>query len=323
MNYSLDDFSKIIQKALAEIAFPAEPALLYEPIKYTLSSGGKRIRPLITLASCYMYSDNVYCALDAAVAVEVFHNFTLLHDDIMDKSDIRRGRPTVHKKWDENVAILSGDAMLIYAYKLLSHGDSSKLKKMLEVFNNIAIGVCEGQQYDMNFETATDVTLAEYMKMIELKTSVMMGGSAQLGAIAGSASDSEARALCRFGTNLGLAFQLQDDILDTYGDEKTLGKSIGDDIASNKKTFLLIKALELTSDRTYLEAVLKCDKISREEKFDKVKSIYDAAGVREAAEARLSELFAAASATLEDIKVAHHRKDPLREITQVLIKRQK
>ena len=231
-----------IENYLAQTEFPAEPELLYAPIGYSLAGGGKRLRPMLLTLSCGIFSDDVKQALPAAAAVEVFHNFTLLHDDIMDNAAVRRGKPSVHAKWGQNVAILSGDAMMIYAYRLLSSVPANLLPQVLSTFNTMALEVCEGQQYDMDFEQKPKVSVVEYMHMIELKTSVLLAGSVVIGAMLGGASDEDCRRLRRFAVELGLAFQLQDDWLDVYGDPARFGKKIGGDILNNKKTYMLINA---------------------------------------------------------------------------------
>ena len=236
--YTNEQLQTLIENYLAQTEFPAEPELLYAPIAYSLSGGGKRLRPMLVLLAHAVFADNVQQALPAAGAVEVFHNFTLLHDDIMDNAAIRRGKPSVFAKWGQNVAILSGDAMLIYAYRLLCGLPADKLPQVLATFDDMALEVCEGQQYDMDFEKKQKVSVVEYMHMIELKTSALLAGSVLIGALLGGASENDCRKLRRFAIELGLAFQLQDDLLDSYGDER-LGKAIGGDILEGKKTYLI------------------------------------------------------------------------------------
>lgn len=277
-----------------------EPRGLYAPVRYILEDGGKRIRPLLCLMGADLYSDDPEAALPAAVAVEVFHNFTLLHDDIMDKAELRRGRPTVHLKWNESGAILSGDAMLILAYQILHAGAASygteKLTELLAVFNRAAMEVCQGQQYDMDFEASDrPVTREEYIGMIRLKTSVLLAAALEMGAVVGGASAAERRAAYEFGVNLGLAFQIQDDLLDTYGDARTFGKTIGGDIAVGKKTFLHITAIERAAE-AQRAAILAPGDIA--EKLPRVRDIYNELGVREAAEQAIAEYFGAALAAL-------------------------
>ncbi|NJB84875.1 geranylgeranyl diphosphate synthase type II [Lewinella marina] len=243
----IQELHQLFLDKLADSIWSSEPRGLYEPIEYILSIGGKRVRPLLALMAARMFGDAEDCraGLPVALAVEVFHNFTLLHDDVMDESPLRRGQPTVHEKWDVNTAILSGDLMLIKAYDLLSRlPDRSRLPELLDTFNRVATGVCEGQQYDVDFERRSDVTIEEYLKMIELKTAVLLGGALEMGALAAGASRADADHLYAFGRLTGLAFQVHDDLLDTFGDGAQTGKLTGNDIIRNKKTFLYIKAVE-------------------------------------------------------------------------------
>ncbi|MBN1252782.1 MAG: polyprenyl synthetase family protein [Bacteroidales bacterium] len=272
--YTFKELQNIIEDNLSKIDLDISPIELYEPIKYTLSAGGKRVRPTLTLAACNLFSEDIEKSIKPALALEVFHNFTLLHDDIMDKAELRRNSATVHEKWNENIAILSGDAMSIKAYELLSDTEENHLKSVLKIFNKMAIQICEGQQFDMNFEEKNDVSEDEYLEMIKLKTSVLLATSLKIGAIVGGANENDAQNLYDFGLNLGLAFQLQDDFLDVYGDVNTFGKKIGGDIIANKKTFMLIKALEIAD----IETKLKINEILNLKEFDKnfkIKSIVD------------------------------------------------
>lgn len=237
----LEDIQQYITKSLSGISYPAQPQNLYQPIKYILSLGGKRLRPALLLLSNQLFDGNSKEAIHAALAVEVFHNFTLLHDDIMDNAPLRRGKPTVHEKWNRNVAILSGDVMLVEAYKLLSKIPKDKLEVVLNTFNTMAVEVCQGQQMDMDFESHNDVTIPEYIEMIRLKTSVLLGASLKMGALLANTSKENANAIYNFGVNLGIAFQLQDDFLDSFGDPEKFGKKVGGDIVENKQTFLFIQ----------------------------------------------------------------------------------
>ena len=241
----LEDLQSIISEAVQKLDFPGYPAKLYEPISYILSLGGKRMRPALLLMACELFGGDVNKAISPALAIEVFHNFTLMHDDIMDNAPLRRGKTTVHERWNKNVAILSGDVMLIEGYKLMMQVEDRLLRPILDIFNTTAVGVCEGQQLDMEFETRDVVDINEYINMIRLKTAVVLGGALKIGALIGGAPAKDADLLSQFGVQLGVAFQLQDDILDVYGDPEKFGKQVGGDIISNKKTFLLIKALEL------------------------------------------------------------------------------
>ncbi|MBR5763372.1 MAG: polyprenyl synthetase family protein, partial [Bacteroidaceae bacterium] len=238
--------SQLIEKVnlfIEQLPYERKPAGLYDPVKYVLSLGGKRIRPVLMLMAYNLYKENVDDIMMQAVALETYHNYTLLHDDLMDKADVRRGKPTVHKKWDDNTAILSGDSMLVLAYqRMLSGLDSENIKKVLDLFTVTALEIGEGQQYDMEFETRNDVTEAEYIEMIRLKTSVLLACALKIGALLGGASDKEADTLYDYGQEIGLAFQLQDDYLDVYGDPAVFGKKIGGDILCNKKTYMLINA---------------------------------------------------------------------------------
>ena len=243
-------FNEILEKVeheISQLSFEYPPKSLYDPIEYILSLGGKRIRPALALMACNLYKENIDNVINPALGVEVFHNFTLLHDDLMDKADKRRNKPTVHKVWNDNTAILSGDAMLIAAYQLIGKTEPDYLKEVFDLFTETALEICGGQQYDMEFESRMDVTEPEYIEMIRLKTAVLLACSLKIGAITGGASKEDAANLYDFGINIGLAFQLQDDLLDVYGDTATFGKNIGGDITCNKKTFLLIHAFELAS----------------------------------------------------------------------------
>src|ERR1700744_2149787 len=244
----LEDLQQIISEAVDKQTFPHYLAALYEPISYILSIGGKRMRPALLLMACDLFGGDVDDALAPALAIEVFHNFTLMHDDIMDNAPLRRGRTTVHERWNKNVAILSGDVMLIEGYKLMMQVKDHLLRQILDIFNNTAVGGCAGQQVDMEFEERNDVQIDEYINMIRLKTAVVLGGALKIGALIGGADTEDAVLLQAFGEQLGVAFQLQDDILDVFGDPEKFGKQVGGDILSNKKTFLLLKALELADD---------------------------------------------------------------------------
>jgi geranylgeranyl diphosphate synthase type II len=302
-----------------------EPKELYDPIRYILSLGGKRIRPVSTLMACNLFSDDVKEAIAPAVSLEVFHNFTLLHDDIMDNAPVRRGKPTVHAKWNNNVAILSGDAMQILAYQLMCKSNSQKLGALLELFNTTAIEVCEGQQYDMNFASRNNVTIQEYTRMIELKTSVLLAACMKTGAICGGASAADANHLYEFGRNLGLAFQVQDDYLDAYADEETFGKKTGGDIAENKKTFLLIKAIELaqTEELSILKKAFDGHIPDVNEKIRIVKSVYDKLGIPQITAETIKAYSDKAFEYLESVRVSFDRKEPLHQLALSLMNRQK
>ena len=274
-----------IEKAIAALDWKREPYGLYEPIEYTLASGGKRLRPRLVLLAAEMFGGKEEKVLPAALAIEVFHNFTLLHDDVMDKADIRRGRPTVHVRWNDNTAILSGDQMVIEAYTLLSRVPADRLSETLRLFNKMATEICEGQQYDMEFEGREQVSIEEYMQMIRLKTSVLLATALQIGAYVAGANAAQQKALYEYGINIGLAFQIQDDILDVYGDPRTFGKAIGGDICCNKKTYMLLTALQRADDETRaeLEQWLQTQDKS-DEKIQAVPDIYTRTGAREVCE---------------------------------------
>ena len=311
-----------IENYLAQTEFPAEPELLYAPIGYSLAGGGKRLRPMLLTLSCGIFSDDVKQALPAAAAVEVFHNFTLLHDDIMDNAAVRRGKPSVHAKWGQNVAILSGDAMMIYAYRLLSSVPANLLPQVISTFTTMALEVCEGQQYDMDFEEKPKVSVVEYMHMIELKTSVLLAGSVVIGAMLGGASDEDCRRLRRFAVELGLAFQLQDDLLDSYGDQR-LGKAIGGDILEGKKTYLMITAMSHADEATreMLRTAYRDPALSDAEKIGKVKSIYDRLDVPRLTEQQIQLRFERALSILDTLSVAPSRTQRMRDYAMSLMDR--
>ena len=314
----------IFENYLAQTEFPAEPERLYAPIRYSLSGGGKRLRPMLLLLACGVFSDRTDHALPAAAAVEIFHNFTLLHDDIMDNATIRRGKPSVHAKWGRNVAILSGDAMLIYAYRLLCGLPADKLPQVLATFDDMALEVCEGQQYDMDFEKKQKVSVVEYMHMIELKTSALLAGSVLIGALLGGASENDCRKLRRFAIELGLAFQLQDDLLDSYGDER-LGKAIGGDILEGKKTYLVVTAMSRADEATRkeLRALLADTEMDPQKKIAAVKAVFDRLDVPHLAEQQIELRFERALAQLDTLPVDAARTAPLREFAAGLMGRTK
>lgn len=323
MLYS-DKLLDYVENYLAQIDFPEEPELLYTPISYSMQGGGKRLRPVLLMLAYGLYADEYRAALPAAAAVEVFHNFTLLHDDIMDNALIRRGKPSVYAKWGKNVAILSGDAMLIEAYRLLGQVAPAYLPAVLEVFNRTAVEVCEGQQYDMDFEERQKVSVVEYMRMIELKTAVLLAGAVVIGAILGGASEEDCRRLRRFAIELGLAFQLQDDLLDSYGDER-LGKAIGGDILEGKKTYLMITAMSHANEEqrevlrtTHLDATL-----TDAEKIARVKALYDLLEIPHLTEQQIAIRFERALAQLEGLEALPERVEELKQYATSLMGRKK
>lgn len=281
-----------INEAIAKIDWKRQPYGLYEPIEYTLAAGGKRVRPQLAMIASQLFDGNDEDVLPAALALEIFHNFTLLHDDVMDHAEVRRGRPTVHVKWNENTAILSGDQMLIEAYKMLSQVPADKLPKVLQLFNKMATEICEGQQYDVDFESQEHVAIDDYLLMIRLKTSVLLATALQMGAYIAGAGEREQDALYQFGIHIGLAFQIQDDILDVWGDPATFGKAIGGDIACNKKTFVTLTALQLADEdsRHALHTWLSQTMQDNVEKIAAVTAIYDRLEVRAECEKRVVEL---------------------------------
>lgn len=315
----------IIEKSLSELGYAElEPRALFEPIGYTLSLGGKRVRPLLCLLACHLYSDNIATALPIARALEVFHNFTLLHDDLMDKSPIRRGQPTVYRKWNDNTAILSGDAMSIDAYRSLEGIENPQLLfKVLPFFNKMAIEICKGQQYDMDFEEREHVSVAEYIEMIRLKTAVLLGAALRLGALAAGAYDSDAQILDEVGQALGLAFQIQDDYLDVYGDEKTFGKPIGGDIMNGKKTLMLLytQAKLERDDRAELDRLMQLGQEHKEERISGVRRLYDKAGTPIYAQHEIERLTQEALTKLRGLGLKQERLEPLYQLFDKLTTR--
>ena len=315
-----------INKEIARLDWNKEPKGLYEPIAYTLETGGKRVRPTLALVAAECITNgglinSMDDVLPAALALEVFHNFTLMHDDVMDRAQVRRGRETVHVKWNDNTAILSGDQMLIEAYKLLAKVPAPKLPQVLNWFNEMATGICEGQQYDVDFEHMSQVTIDDYMKMIELKTSVLLANAMRIGGYIAGASASQQEALYQYGLHIGLAFQIQDDILDVYGDPKTFGKAIGGDICANKKTALLLTALETAdaeSKAELLQWLMATDK--EEEKIAAVTAIYDRLGVRTACESLMEQHTAKALEQLDRLP-QNDATESLRELAEKLATR--
>lgn len=310
---------------IASLPYERKPKTLYEPIEYVLAAGGKRIRPSFVLMAYNLFHDDVDRILPVATALETYHNYTLLHDDLMDKADMRRGRPTVHKKWDDNTAILSGDTMLVLAYEHLAKCDTKYLKPALDLFTETALEVSEGQQFDMEFETRNDVAEEEYIEMIRLKTSVLLACALKMGAVVAGASDADANALYAFGEKVGLAFQLQDDLLDVYGDPKVFGKAIGGDITSNKKTFMLINAFNRADDETRaeLERWTTATKFDPAEKIAAVTEIYNRLGIDKLAEQRIKEYFEQSRQHLDELSVSDDRKAVLREYTERMMNRKK
>ena len=319
---TLQEIQALLARALEQADLEREPQGLYAPVRYILSLGGKRVRPALALLACNLYADDVTPAVAPALGLEIFHNFTLLHDDIMDKADVRRGHPTVHRKWDENTAILSGDAMQMVACRYMCQAPAHDLPRVLDAFTRMALEICEGQQYDMEFERRTEVTAEEYLEMIRLKTAVLLATALRIGAWIGGADDRDADLLYDFGINLGLAFQLKDDLLDVYGDERTFGKRIGGDISCNKKTYLLIHARQLArgGDAAELARWLATDVPSRE-KIEAVTALYDRLGVRRICEDKMEQYYKQAVASLDNVSVSADKKQGLRKLADKLMLR--
>lgn len=313
-----------INKYVLELPILREPEELYKPIEYILALGGKRIRPLLMLMTYNLYKENVDAVLPPAAGIEIFHNYTLLHDDLMDKADIRRGKKTVHKLWDDNTAILSGDAMFVLAYQYIAK--SAKHQSIMwDLFNATALEICEGQQFDINFEKRNNVTEAEYLEMIRLKTAVLLAASMKMGAIQADASEEDAQLMYDFGINIGLAFQLKDDYLDIYGDPVIFGKNIGGDILANKKTYLLIKAFELADERQKVDLShwIFEDTFNPEEKILAVINIYNQLGVKTVCESKIQEYYNAAMNIFERVSVGSDRKKEVENLIRELMYRER
>jgi geranylgeranyl diphosphate synthase type II len=324
--YSAEKLREIINneidRRLAQLS-ARKPEELYAPVKYSLGAGGKRLRPVLLLTSFNLFSDEIEKALPAAIAVEVFHNFTLLHDDIMDKAEMRRNNPTVHVKFSENNAILSGDAMAFLSYQYLAEYHTPQLFDVVDLFTKTALQVCEGQQYDMDFENRMDVTEEEYLEMIRLKTAVLLGCSLKAGALLAGTSGETAQQLYNYGINLGMAFQLQDDWLDTFGNQKDFGKKIGGDILANKKTWLLIKALEKASGqaKTSLTYWLDAKEYAETEKINSIIAVYNELGIKMLGEEKIKFYFNAAEKIVQDLPVSELRKAPLQKFGRSMLGR--
>ena len=320
---TFNQYLERVNAAIENLPYPAQPAHLYEPISYTMALGGKRIRPVLVLMACEAVGGDIEKAIMPAVGLEMYHNFTLLHDDVMDKADIRRGKPTVHVKWDDNTAILSGDAMLTMATQLIARADAAVMPQVMELFNRTAMEIYEGQQYDMDFESRGDVTVEEYIAMIRLKTSVLLGCACKMGALIGGADEATAQRFYEIGENLGLAFQLQDDMLDVWGDEATFGKAIGGDIMNNKKTFLLINACQRATDDNRIELALwlNTENASRAVKVPAVTAIYERLGLKELSEAEIAKYNDKAMAAVFEIAVDEPAKKAFIDLISRLVKR--
>lgn len=313
-----------LNHTIASLEYGQRPAELYEPIRYMMALGGKRMRPLLTLLSASIFTDDWQKALKPAIAVEVFHNFTLMHDDIMDQAPLRRNQPTVHTRWNENIAILAGDVMLVNAYELLVDVEPDQLRRVLLRFNRVAAQVCEGQQWDMNFESLETVSEAQYLEMIELKTAVLLGFSLELGGLITGASEADTQLLWEAGTNIGIGFQLKDDLLDVFGEQAKFGKQVGGDIIANKKTFLLIEALEKAGreERKALAYWLGAKAFDKDEKVKAVTEIYNQLNIKQLTENKMNEYFQRGLAHLHQLGASESRKEGLQQFVQQLIYRE-
>lgn len=320
---TLQDYQNIIKGRINIESFSGTPSELYDPIIYTMYLGGKRLRPSVTLMACDIFNGKIEEAVDAALGLETFHNFTLLHDDIMDEAPIRRGAPTVYKKWDANRAILSGDTMMVLAYDFLLNSPRDLLKELFTIFNKVGKEVCEGQQYDMNFEKADDVSIEEYLEMIRLKTAVLIGGSMKVGAIIARASEEECQHIYDFGENIGMAFQLQDDLLDAFGVTSVFGKSTGGDIRANKKTYLYLKALEIANeeDRTALKDHYTSYPEDASEKVVSVLAIFEKYNIHQLTRDLMEEYYQKAMLCLKELNLNQEKNKVLIGLADTLMKR--
>jgi len=321
--HSISEYQEVISSHFNSLVVAKEPKNLYEPIQYILSLGGKRMRPVLTLMAAEIFDCNYKKALQAATAVEVFHNFSLIHDDIMDDAPLRRGKVTVHEKWNINTGILSGDAMLILAYQYFENYEPNIFRDLAKLFSKTALEVCEGQQYDVDFEVRDDVTIPEYLKMIEYKTAVLVGAAMKMGAIVAETSEQNADLIYDFGLNLGIAFQLQDDFLDAFGNPETFGKQIGGDIIENKKTYLYLKALEFgnNEDKEQLMHLFSIQPKDNSDKIETVKSIFNESGASNATQDAIKEYTQKAFKTLQKMDISEEKKQILYVFGEKLMNR--
>lgn len=323
---AITTYQQQIEAALKDKKYGSNPKELYEPISYIMSLGGKRLRPVLVFLAADIFDGDTSKALHPALAIELFHNFTLVHDDLMDKAPLRRNQPTVHEKWNNNIAILSGDAMMVRAYQELCLADPQMLPQLLEIFSDTAVKVCEGQQYDMNYESMTKVSIQQYIKMIELKTAVLLGGALKIGAVIGKAREEDAQRLYDFGKHIGIAFQLQDDILDVYADAAKFGKQKGGDIIANKKTYLLLKAIEMAESNRYMKEELHqwiaAPQFDAKEKVEAVINIYNFLNVKELARNEMQKHYELALTFLKDIPVSEDKKKSLVAFAESLMVRE-
>lgn len=323
---TIKEYQQHIEQTLKDKRYGSHPKELYEPIEYMMSLGGKRMRPVFVFLGCDLFGNNVSDAIHPALAIELFHNFTLVHDDIMDKAPLRRNQATVHEKWNTNIAILSGDTLVIKAYQELCKSDSKLLPQLMDIFNDTAIKICEGQQLDMNFELIPKISISQYLKMIELKTAVLLGCSLKMGALVGGADETNAQLLYEFGKHIGIAFQLQDDILDVYADTEKFGKQKGGDIVANKKTYLLLKAMEMAESNRYLKEELHqwihAPEFVPHEKVEAITSIYNFLNIKELARAEMEKQYDTALMFLKKIPVDEIKKQKLIAIADSLMVRE-
>ena len=322
--YTSEELLKKVNEALDNVVYDRQPASLYDPIKYVLSIGGKRVRPVLTMLSYNLYKDDPLSIMPQALGLETYHNFTLLHDDLMDHADMRRGHETVHKKWDANRAILSGDTMLLQAFERVEDCDPAKLPAVFKVFIQTTLEIGEGQQLDVEFENRNDVTEDEYIEMIRLKTSVLLACACKVGAIMADAPDGDIENMYKFGEKLGLAFQLQDDLLDVYGDPVVFGKNIGGDITSNKKTYMLINAVNLATpqQRDELTKWIEAEEFDRNEKVKAVTELYNEIGIRKLCEQKIEQYYQESLVYLSKINLPEERKAELKAYAAEMMKRQ-
>ena len=322
--YTSEELLKKVNEALDNLVYDRQPASLYDPIRYVLSIGGKRVRPVLTLLTYNLYKDDPLSIMSQAIGLETYHNFTLLHDDLMDNADMRRGHETVHKKWDANRAILSGDTMLLQAFERVEECDPTKLPDVFKVFIQTTLEIGEGQQLDVEFETRNDVTEDEYIEMIRLKTSVLLACACKVGAIMAGASADDTDNLYKFGEKLGLAFQLQDDLLDVYGDPAVFGKNIGGDITSNKKTYMLINAFNRATpaQREELTKWVEAKEFDRNEKVAAVTKLYNEIGIRKLCEQKMEQYYQESLVYLAKVNVSEERKAELKAYAADMMKRQ-
>ena len=321
--FTAEKMLELFNQALVEHKIERKPEGLYDPIRYVLSLGGKRIRPVLMLMAYNLYQEDVTPIMSQALAIETYHNYTLLHDDLMDRAEVRRGKPTVHKRWNDNTAILSGDSMLVLAYQLMADCPADKIKDVLSLFTETALEIGEGQQYDMDFETRMDVTEAEYLEMIRLKTSVLLACALKIGALLAGAPSADADRLYDFGEKVGLAFQLQDDFLDVYGDSEVFGKKIGGDILCNKKTYMLIQALQLadSDQHALLKSWLESKDYVPSEKIAAVTALYDQIGIKQVCDRKINDYFSQARQCLSEVDLPEEKKACLWDFALSLLNR--